>query len=377
MINMNSPTIQNMLKNTPQGFGNMPAYFGNSLNVERGAETPFPSPREMIINNGANNIYGAYPTQQMYTTNNYYPANSMFAGYSNPYMSANPYMETMNPYIGGSMPIGFTGGMIQPQDQDARERLEIANFNGVTYEEQLENESKLYKTLSSIVSKNVGRNEEESAKCQEAFSIYCKTPKPETIYEKRPVVFLHIQIKRGDEVIADIAPEKTVSKLKYTNYSRNSVFVERMKYMAEMMQIERVNKNNMLFAQAPERAFDNMDLLDFFNNGAGVLMADTLSKKLRAQTYSLAGQIYNKDDFRKRLLNSNGLKSKDQLNAMERFTGRYGIMPDGRPVSPGHDPSIASSFSYNPATGQYDVTPPNFLKTKLDLARESFIKSIS
>lgn len=33
MLNMNSPTVQAMLNNTPQGFGNMPVYFGNTPTV--------------------------------------------------------------------------------------------------------------------------------------------------------------------------------------------------------------------------------------------------------------------------------------------------------------------------------------------------------
>ena len=72
-----------------------------------------------------------------------------------------------------------------------------------------------------------------------------------------------------------------------------------------------------------------------------------------------------------------GGKGKWRVSASARFTGRYGVMPDGRPVSPGHDPSVAESFSYNPSTGQYSVTAPNFIANRMEQARARFIQSIS
>jgi len=46
------------------------------------------------------------------------------------------------------------------------------------------------------------------------------------------------------------------------------------------------------------------------------------------------------------------------------------------PVSPQHDPSISSSFSYNPVTGTYDIKPPGFIADRLEAARQRFINSI-
>ena len=51
-------------------------------------------------------------------------------------------------------------------------------------------------------------------------------------------------------------------------------------------------------------------------------------------------------------------------------------MPDGRPVSPGNDPAVAESFSYNPNTGQYTITAPNFIQNRMEQARQSFIRSL-
>ena len=64
------------------------------------------------------------------------------------------------------------------------------------------------------------------------------------------------------------------------------------------------------------------------------------------------------------------------MKIVDRFFGRYGIMPDGRPTTPGLDPAVATSFSYDPKTGSYYVTAPNFMKSRMDQARDNFIKSI-
>ena len=67
MLNINSPTVQSMLRNTPQGFGNIPIYSGNgptittetiavpsqeqqNINGTNQFQTPFPSPKEMLMN---------------------------------------------------------------------------------------------------------------------------------------------------------------------------------------------------------------------------------------------------------------------------------------------------------------------------------------
>ena len=49
-------------------------------------------------------------------------------------------------------------------------------------------------------------------------------------------------------------------------------------------------------------------------------------------------------------------------------------MPDGRPVSPGNNPNIAKSFSYDPQSGQMFLTcPENFddFKTDEEIDREN------
>ena len=365
MLNLNSPTVQAMLGNTPQGYGNMPVYYGNSPTVTQTSTpssgvTPFPSPKEMLMQGGQQMIYSPTSFAPRNIVGAYNPGyNAAFAGYSNPYMGYGTYG-------------GYYSNMAPP-DEDSRERLEMANFNGFTYDEQLEEESKLYKTISRIVSKNVGRTEDEAEECAAAFDIYCKYPK-EDLMQNKKVKPMHIRLKIGDEVVADMNPD--VVHIKESNYAVNTIYVEQMKERQKWIEAEKIRRNNMLYANAPERAFDNVDLLDFFNNGAGVIMADTLSRILYEQSIGRTTQVYDRDGFKQRLFKNNGLRSRDQMKAIERFAGRYGVMPDGRPVSPGHDPEVASSFSYDPKTGLYNVTAPNFIKDRMERARQSFIQSI-
>ena len=369
MLNLNSPTVQAMLGNTPQGYGNMPVFYGNSPTVTRtvqptinGIQTPFPSPKEMLTQGGQQMIYSPTGFAPRNVVGAYNPGyNAAFAGYSNPYMGYGTYG-------------GYYSNMAPP-DEDSRERLEMAQFNGFTYDEQLKEESNLYKTISRIVSKNVGRTEKQTEECAAAFDIYCKYPTEDPMQRKK-VKPMHIRLKVGDEVVSDMKPESTSVRTEARDYARNTIYVEQMKQQQEWREVEKVRRNNMIYERAPERAFDNTDLLDFFNNGAGVLMADNMARILYEQSIGRTTQIYDRDGFRQRLLKNNGLRSRDQMSAIERFAGRYGVMPDGRPVSPGHDPAVAISFSYNPKTGQYDVTAPNFIKDRLETARQSFIRSI-
>lgn len=356
-MNLNSPTVQAMLNNIPQGIGNMPVYFGNDPSVSQFQQqaTPYPSPKEMLIQGGQASVYS--PTQFM--------PNNIVGGYNPGYQAA--FNSYSNPYL------NYNYQFYYPMDEDSRDRLEAANNNGLTYDEQLENESNLFKTLSGIVSKNVGRSKEDAEKCAESFSIYCKHP-TEDLNQYKAIKPMHIQLKEGDDVVADMTPETTT--IRTQDYRRNIMYVDQMKSRQVMIDHARVANINSMYDRAPERMFDKMDMLDFFNNGAGVIIADSLNRELHMQNISRTGQLYDRDGFKQRLLENNGLKSKTQQKAVERFVGRYGMMPNGTPVSPGHDPAISSSFSYDATTGQYNVVAPNFIRDRLERARESFIRSI-
>ena len=194
MLNMNSPTVQAMLNNLPQGVGNMPVYYGNTPTVTSEISTqptiPYPSPKEMLIQSGQNNIYSPTSFAPRNIVGGYNPGyQTAFDGYSNPYMGYGAY----------------GGYQFSPMDDDARLRLEAAWFNGLTYDEQLRSESNLYKKISRIVSRNVGRDEETANDCEKAFDIYNKYPNPEQI-QRKPIRPIHIQLKVGDTVVADMKP---------------------------------------------------------------------------------------------------------------------------------------------------------------------------
>lgn len=362
MLNMNSPTVQAMLNNLPQGVGNMPVYYGNTPNITSQTipqqnSTPYPSPKEMVIQAGQNNIYA--PTS--------FDSRNIVGGYNPGYQTA--FADYSNPYMG----YGTYGGFYNLQlDEDARARLETANFNRISYDEQLIGESKLFKSISRIVSKNIGRDEQLASECESTFDIYNKYPQPEQV-NKKPIKPIHIKLKIGDTVVADVKPANCNIREKY--YTRNSGFIEEMKFREAHRKYETLRRQNQLYDSALERQFDNMDMLTFFNN-AGMLITDSLNRELQQQLTVNSSQMYDKQAFRKRLLENNGLRSRSEKDAVERYVGRYGIMPDGRPVSPGHDPAVASSFSYDPRTGQYSVTAPNFIRDRMERARESFIRSI-
>ena len=421
MLNLNSPTVQSMLKDLPEGIGNLPFYMGspptvttetipiqqnNTEQFQNNIQPPFPSPKEMLAMQGQSAIYQQpyiqqpqyypqqpqyqqpyaqqqmyYPTQfsgtmyqQPYTPQPYYT--QQYSGNSNFVGGYNPTVQKVfegysNPYMGYGTYGGYNNmyGYQEPMDDDARERLQAAINNGISYDEQLINESELYKSLSRVVSKGLGRSKEEALKCENTFSIYDKrvNEEPPVVFKEKPT--FNVVLKKGDDIV-------NVNKSSSSGfYTFKPEYFQRLRYNSEVRKINLQNAFNRLYQEAPERKLDNMDLFDFFNKGSGIIMEDYWNRKLMEQRASGTADLYNKEAFAN-LLENNGIKTKKKLNAVDRFVGRYGVMPDGRPVSPGRDPSIAESFSYDPKTGTYHVTAPNFFKDRIERARNSFISTL-
>lgn len=368
MLNMNSPTVQAMMNNLPQGVGNMPVYFGNTPSVtteQQSAQfnTPYPSPKEMLMQAGQQNIY--QPTS--------FAPRNIVGGYNPGYEAA--FNGYVNPYMGyGYSGFNYYNNYAMPMDEETRQTLATATLNGVDYKTQVENESNLYKRISRTVSKNIGRSEDLSRKCEDAFNLKPKYPQP--MYDDRPPIKpIHIKVKVGDQVIADMAPKNI--NIRDFNFMRNPDYMDKVRANDAQIKVELNRRLNQAHLTAPERQMDDVDLLDFFNNCAGSLIMGDIIYKYENQKATNAAKLYDKNKFTQRLLINNGLKPKAQENAIDRFVGRYGVMPDGRPVTPGHDPAVAQSFSYNPATGQYDITPPpQFISNRLEQARQRFINSI-
>ena len=406
MLNMNSPTVQSMLRNNYTGLGNIPMYYGSPPTIETSyvsasqvqaeqqqpAQTPiqqqpttpmtgpFPSPKEMVTQSGYSNIYQPtgftqYPRNIVGAYNPGYQA--AFAGYSNPYMgygySGYGYGGyPNNPYYGYG---NYSYGEPQyPIDEESRLLNEAAMFNGVSYSTQLENESDLYKQISRIVSKNVGRDEEEAERCEAAFSIYDKRKVQQESAERRRTLVqtLTIEVRYSEDSKVIVDSDRNYRPF---GYRIDPGFIDNCRANTEKKVIDKIVRNNYYYDHAPERQFDKMDLLDFFNNGFGRLALDSLMREQVRQAVSRTTEVYNREEFGK-LLRKNGHKTKEEMKIVDRFFGRYGIMPDGRPTTPGLDPAVATSFSYDPKTGSYYVTAPNFMKSRMDQARDNFIKSI-
>lgn len=358
MLNANSPTVQALLNSTPPGVGNMPVYFGNSptITTETPSYTPYPSPKEMMIQSGQQVVY--YPT---YFGNN-------IVGAANPGFNA-AFNGYINPYMG----YGYGPGYCMPMDDETRRIMQSAAYNNLTYEEEVELECGVYKHMSRIVSKTLGRSEEEAKRCEEAFNPYNKYPvRVESYSERKERKPMKVCIMKGDTVIND--PDKVITKYipnqyQLGEYIKNLVARDRA-YKAEIAKRAAYIHNNAL-----ERSMDNVDLVEFFNNNAASIINRNLLDRAAYESMTRSSLLYDKNKFAK-LFENNGIKPKAQRNAIERFTGMYGYMPDGRPVMPNHNPAVSSSFAYDPSTGQLNISPPGFIRDRLEQARARFIESI-
>ena len=397
MLNVNSPTVQAMLQQTPQGFGNIPLYSGNpptittetvgAQEVQNYSQFPYPSPKEMITAQGMNAIYSPTPFQ---------PRN-IVGGYNSGYQTAfngyqNPYIGYGSSYGGGYVPYQYA-----QMDQETIEVLRRAEENGLTYDEQIVEDSELLKTISRIVSKNLKRSEKEAKKCEERWDIYKKAPDPS---EYNPFSHNNKPKKESSFVIDVVVDGNTICCKSENNirqdYNINAASIEYMIRRQQAEEINRINYHNYLYDNAIERKMDKMDLADFFTTGIGELMADLDDKKAMQQRLSMVGAIYNKNGFRERLLANNNIRTRSQMKAIDRYASRYGgkpvidengvshgtygIMPDGRPVSPGHDPRVAECFSFDPNTGTLNITAPDFSRytsDKVNEARRMFIDHLN
>lgn len=373
MYNMNSPTLQAMLQNTPQGVGNMPMYSGSTPTIttsQQQINTPYPSPKDMVIQSGQQAIYAPvgfgnpYPQNIVggYNPNFQHPA---FNGYSNPYMGYGTY----------------GGGYYYPQQyvtEEMRITAEVAEMNGLTYNEQIQLQIKMNQRLSAFVNKSLGTSEEEIEERRDSWDpniIRSKIQqKNEVIVKKRESKPMHVLIKCNDEVVADIAPDDTDSK---DRVLLNSETITRAEQIEMNEKIRRKQIYQQMYNSAPERLADNMDIGELFTGGLSYVMSVKEMQNIRMQRLINSANVYNREKFKERLFNNNNMKTRKQKNAIDRYVGRYGVMPNGRPVTPGLDPSVAQSFSYNTSTGQYEVKPPKFISNMLETARQSFIATLN
>lgn len=446
MLNINSPTVQLMLANTPMGFGNIPMYNGATPTITEGVSQvnnntnqqnpipPYPSPKDMVT---GSNFYQQTQFAPSPTPMQVGAMNTPFLGGMNqqPYHpGTNYYNQPYNPYIGGANQYqqGYYQGYQQPQytqphhnqyegysydsinnyyyengningpmyapsyfedspairknnipsmNQDYAYRMEAACINGVSYQKQLEYESYINKRMSRICSNFLGKSEEDAKRCEERYSI----KQPQNVntnqnygygynsynqynnFNSTPVKTMSVKIVKGDETLADSKDKK---KAFYAQPIGNigNLIIQNERHKQEL---ERTRYN--MHMSAPERKMDNMSLFEFFGEGLGSLIAMEQQKEFAERRAKAVASSYNKKSYMSRLLKNNNLKSDSPPHIIR---GRYGIMPNGKPVSPGVDPSIAECFSLNTETGQLSVTAPDFLSNRFEQARSSFVQSL-
>ena len=110
MLNINSPTVQSMLANTPLGLGNIPIYNGASPTVttetiqspiQHQNSQPYPSPKDMVLESGfyQPTQFAPSPTMQGDMINRTPFLGGYAAQYSQPMGMG--YSQPYNPYVGG------------------------------------------------------------------------------------------------------------------------------------------------------------------------------------------------------------------------------------------------------------------------------------
>lgn len=408
MLNVNSPTIQAMLASTPQGAGNIPMYYGNSPTVQSTVQpaSPYPSPKDMVMQSGFGG-YPSYPNQQLY--NPYqamqfggYPMNGMSPmpqpmmpsgaypvgfgqgfGYNNPLFQgySNPYMGIGN-YSGYGLPqYQYT----MPMDEQTRAVYEQAQFNGLTYDQQIHMESRIWKSMSRVASAYLGRSEEEAERIEATYDVKYKTnesiPNAFAQAESKTISPMKVKLMRGDDIVYSNEDNIQHNRRNYATFNRNVAYVDTLKRNMESFYNYMTARNNYYYDNAVERKIDDTpSLMEFFNNYGHLITMDHYNRMLTEQN-SRADKLYNKELFRARLEADKAKfdKGRDH-SAVNRFIrGSNGIMPDGRPVSAGADPSVAEAFTIDRLTGQLSIdVPPSFManRMKYDLARERFLRDM-
>lgn len=414
-----SPTIQTMIQNTPQGQGNIPLYDnGQSINYNqyqmqqeqnsyhRGSmpsidqlqqqgyqfpynpymgyggyqqppqfataiqNMPYPSPKEMVMN-GQNNIYQPIGFAPRNIVGGYNPGyNQAFANYSNPYMGYGSY-----------------GGFPQQQfiqlDPVTASINNAAMINGVTYMDQLTMESSISKSLSRLVAANVGRSEEETEQICSTYDIYNRDERRNKYLSdlySRPKSTLVVAISIDGKIVGETSSPNNSVEINEIRMKNSSI--PEMIRRADFIQTQYEQKCAILHQNAIERKYDNKGMIEFLTECIPELVYQESERKFREYRNNFSARIYDSERFRA-LLKANGVKSMDEQRALDRYVARYGYMPDGRPVSPGHDPGISASFIPNPKTGFIDVKypgtvePPSFLAKTLEAEKARFLESLN
>ncbi len=391
MLNLNSPIVQAMLANTPNGVGNIPTYYGNApthttetlQTPSEKFKTPFPSPKEMLTNDGVNRIYPNSGFQ------------AAFAGYNNPYMNDSGYGYKYNPYTGGTGTT-YYGSTYYPIDEETREHIQVATDLGIDYRTHIENQSELNKKMVKLAGAACNRTPEEIEILQKNFDVYEKSSvqvydcyrdrrKFESTIAFRVVVNDEVVVEHNcGESANQEQKEQNVLDARFAmfnnkDYALNGIRADQFRDQNKLINNIIQEKEIQMYNSAIERKYDNIGLAEYFNEGAASeLYSDALKYMAYKNKNKCVSKLYDKKRFKERLKQDTQVQSKSQQEVANRFFGRYGVMPDGRPTGPGSNPAVASSFSYNPVTQTYDIVAPTpkLLSDYVEDARQRFISMI-
>jgi hypothetical protein len=265
-------------------------------------------------------------------------------------------------------------------------------FGFASVQEMQENDMFVLKSVSAAANRILGKSDEEIKKIIELnYEQPYQQPQPkqqgttldrlkynqQNAYKVSP---FHITVIKNGEVIADIKPEDQSKNM--ANINRNLSRDFNVSIQREAM--ERANRdayNAMLHAQAIERQYDTVGVLEFFNNGAFYeIHARDLALLQKRQRSERKKTLYDHDKFKRNIMSMYGrpvIRNKlqeerlryrmDEADARpELIQGGYGYMPGGIPLEPGDDPRMGYCFGFNLAEGRLELQPP---RTDSELAQ--------
>lgn len=328
MYNINSPIVQELLKNTPSGgMGNMQFYNGPAPRVEMAQMpspsggtinvSPYPDPYNMITGIGMQNY--AMPYNAPMTTG-YWISQGIYRDTNQPIQGGLPIQGYYNPYMGigtsfGTGPSYYPSQYVSPEDMAAK----MEGFANAA--EKMVNDFNISKMISKAAYIGAGFDSETIDKIMEAkdkqFSQDIdsfKANRNNQVYNpislngytsnqgrsQRPT--FKTVIKRGDTVIAEYDPEKNNNI--YINPNRVDAImtgVEMSKREREMRDIYMAQ----MHATAVERELDHEDSIDFFNHGINIV--HHRDKELEYEKIMKnSKRLYDSDKFKQQLIENHG-----------------------------------------------------------------------
>ena len=406
MMNLNSPSIQSMLRNTPTPpptnmqytFGNTPTVEtvypspqpapGNTINV-----SPYPDPYSMITGAGLAN-YMPMPTYNF----NGALSNGIYRDISQPIMggvpttapiSGLPIANYYNPYMGGSTgfynPYMTFGGPNRAQmeryyrymNASPNDRMAM-DYGFDNYADMQANDIDILSRISIMAKVALGFSQEEIDETKEISEkkiaelkdiakeeLKSSNPFDLSNYQQNSIRCVevtqqHAIVRKGDEVLYEFNKEGEPKLKKRIYYKVDDC--ERRLLNSEYTRLLIEYRKEEQHRTAPEREFDNMSLIDYFNEGFGKVNYHYRALEWKNQSqdvtklfddklfrYTLTKEYGSPQMKRKIALmdiaNLRGAQQRELDEANGLIRGSYGMLPGGVPLDKGINPNIASSIA--------------------------------